>query len=208
VIRSENDANAFAIAETYRSVPKPGEVVVFLLIESGGGIVVGGDLLRGSSGAAGEIEHLKVGLNGFVNPLGRAGDLENYIGREAVLARYRHHAGHADSLADFLNNFARGEAIAAHVAREWGKWLVEVLLLVTTLLNPHVIVLGGPLTPVYECVASDVEAALARRLIEGLTPPVLRSSSLGEYGAAVGGAYIMHQRFLSTDEKMSDVVER
>ncbi len=203
-IRSENDANAFAIAETYRAAANPADLVVFLLIESGvgGGIVVGGELLRGSGGAAGEFGHLKVGADGFVNQSQRPGHLENYIGREAMLARYRQHGGSADSTAAFFKNLARDEAAALTVAREWGHWLAEGLLHATNLLNPRTIVLGGSLTPLYARVGPEVEAILAARLIEGVAAPGIEISSLGEYGAAVGGACIMHQRFFAVDEQM------
>lgn len=198
-LASENDANAFAIAETYRATRDPGGSAVFLLLESGvgGGIVVGGRLLRGSNGLAGEFGHMPVGPGGYVNQEIRPGHLENYIGCAAVLACHRHHGGCAASIEGFLQHLDRAQPAATAAAAEWAGWLGRGLLTLIDILNPDLIVLGGSVAPLYCRVAAQVQRVLRAGLIEGLPMPRIEVSRLGEHGAAIGAALLLHQRMFS-----------
>ena len=203
-LASENDANAFAIAETYRATRDPGGTAVFLLLESGvgGGIVVGGRLVRGSSGLAGEFGHMPVGPDGYVNQEIRPGHLENYIGCAAVLACHRHHGGCAASIEEFLQHLDRAQPAATAAATEWAGWLGRGLLTLINILNPELIVLGGSVAPLYDRVAVQVQQQLRTGLIEGLPMPRIEVSRLGEHGAAIGAALLLHQRMFSINERI------
>jgi len=202
-ISVENDANAFAIAETYRDSSHSAETVAFLLIENGagGGIVIGGRLFRGSTGFAGEFGQIVLGSEGFYGGRHKPGHLESYIGKDAVLARYR--ANGADPVADLDQLIAAleaGDAAAVRTAREWGGGLAIGLIQLSSVLNPGVIILGGTVAPLFRFVAAEVEAAMRREFLEGFPMPRIEVSALGLEGPALGGALIMHQRMFSIDE--------
>ena len=74
---------------------------------------------------AGEFGHLIVGGAGYV-PNGR-GLLESYVGKEAVLARYRKHGGSEGGLTRFLDSLAQREDAAVRTAHDWSRWLVRGL---------------------------------------------------------------------------------
>lgn len=199
----ENDANAFAIAETYRDTTHRSETVAFLLIENGagGGIVIGGRLFRGSAGLAGEFGQIVLGGAGFYGGRHKPGHLESYIGKDAILARYR--ANGAPDGADIdhlLQALARGEAIALRTAQAWGEGLATGLIQLTSVLNPGLIILGGSVAPVFPYVARAVEEAMQHELLEGFPMPKIDISSLGLEGPALGAALLMHQRMFSIDE--------
>jgi len=203
-IQIENDANAFAIAETYRETAHRSETVAFLLIENGagGGVVIGGRLFRGSAGLAGEFGQIVVGGEGFFVGRHKPGHLESYIGKDAVVARYRANGAHpADGFDSFLAALDAGEAAALRTASEWGRRLAIGLVQLTSVLNPGVIILGGTVAPVFRPVAGEVEAAMRREFLEGFPMPKVEVSSLGLEGPALGGALIMHQRMFSIDER-------
>ncbi len=202
-ISIENDANAFAIAETYRDTTHRSETVAFLLIENGagGGIVIGGRLFRGSAGLAGEVGQIVLGGPGFYAGRHKPGHLESYIGKDAVLARYR--ANGAPEGADIdhlLSALARGEESAVKTAQAWGQGLATGLIQVTSVLNPGLIILGGSVAPLFPHVAREVEQAMERELLEGFPMPKIDTSSLGLEGPALGAALLMHQRMFSIDE--------
>lgn len=200
----ENDANAFAIAETYRETAHRSETVAFLLIENGagGGVVIGGRLFRGSAGLAGEFGQLVVGGEGFFVGRHKPGHLESYIGKDALVARYRANGAAAgDDLDRFLAALAAGEAMARRTASEWGRRLAIGLVQLTSVLNPGAIILGGSVAPVFRHVAGEVEAAMRREFLEGFPMPRIEVSALGIEGPALGGAFIMHQRMFSIDER-------
>src|SRR5437660_1370400 len=66
----ENDANAAALGEKWMGAGRGVEDLVLLTLGTGigGGIIVGGRVLHGSVGMAGELGHLTVSPNG--NPCG------------------------------------------------------------------------------------------------------------------------------------------
>ncbi|MCB1093782.1 MAG: ROK family protein, partial [Verrucomicrobiae bacterium] len=91
----ENDANCAAYAEFkcgaargYRNV-----IVVTLGTGVGGGLILNGDLFRGSQFAAGEIGQMSVDYRGVDGPYGNFGALERYIGNQQIaeigVRRYR-----------------------------------------------------------------------------------------------------------------------
>lgn len=202
-IAIENDANAFAIAETYRDTAHSAETVAFLLIESGagGGIVIGGRLFRGSSGFSGEFGQLVIGGSGFFAGRHKPGHLESYIGKDAVLARYRDNGADPGSDIDALvAALKRGDPIARWTAQEWGAGLAIGLIQLSSVLNPGVIILGGTVAPLFRFVANEVEAAMRHEFLDGFPMPKIEVSGLGLEGPALGGALIMHQRMFSIDE--------
>ncbi|WP_018185454.1 ROK family transcriptional regulator [Kaistia granuli] len=199
----ENDANAFAIASTYRDPSHSAETVAFLLIENGagGGIVIGGRLFRGSTGFAGEFGQLVLGGEGFFAGRHKPGHLESYIGKDAVLARYRANGGPQGSDVDaLLAALERGDPAARRTAREWGSGLAIGLIQLSSVLNPGVIILGGTVAPLFRFVADEVATAMRREFLEGFPMPKIEISALGLEGPALGGALIMHQRMFSIDE--------
>ncbi|WP_454811263.1 ROK family protein [Labrys neptuniae] len=201
VISIENDANAFAIAETYRDTAHRSETVAFLLIENGagGGIVIGGRLLRGSAGFAGEFGQIVLGGDTIQAGRSKPGHLESYIGKDAILGFYRTQGGEAD-LDRLLQGLTLGESTAITTARVWGKRLAAGLIQVTSVLNPGLIILGGSVAPVFSHVAAEVAQAMQRELLEGFPMPRIEVSGLGVEGPALGGALLMHQRMFSIDE--------
>lgn len=200
----ENDANAFAIGETYRGASARSDIVAFLHIENGagGGVVIGGQLVRGSSGFAGELGQLPIGGEGGPGG-GRSGHLESHVGKDAVLASYRANgAPPSAELGHLVSALRAGDPAALRTAAEWGDRLARGLVVITDVLDPGLIVLGGSVAQIYPHVASRVEAAMQAELLEGFSPPRIELSRLGPGGAALGGACLLHQAMFAVDERL------
>lgn len=197
----ENDANAFAVAETYRWTGEnhdPEDVLV-VLIENGlgGGIISGGRLHRGLLRGAGEIGHMPVGDEGFVHDPVRPGRLESYVGKQALLARDAWRTGVPRSLDALLAALAIGEDAARRTAADWGKWLARGLTAATCLLEPQRIIIGGSVGAVYPFVADAVESAVRAALVEGYPMPAIQTAAADVNRPALGAAYLLHQAMLS-----------
>ena len=84
-----NDADLGALAELWEGVGRQQRDFAFVwgAIGVGAGIVIGGELLRGSSGFAGELGHVTVDRDGPRCACGNAGCLELYVGQDALLRR-------------------------------------------------------------------------------------------------------------------------
>ena len=195
----ENDANAFAVAATYTGDDWATPDVLVVLIENGvgAGIVSGGRLFRGKLGLAGEIGHLRIGQEGFVFDPQRPGRMESYVGKDALLARYRYNGGQATALPEFLEALGRNEAPATRTAADWGRWLARALANAISILGPQQVILGGSVSAVYPFVADAIEQRLAASLIEGYAMPTIELYAGHVAGPALGGAYLMHQAKLN-----------
>jgi predicted NBD/HSP70 family sugar kinase len=186
----ENDARAGAIGE-FRSED---ETLVYLKIATGigCGIVVAGEALRGAGGLAGAIGHVQVG------PLGRGPAPECGCGRRGCLAAYS--SGRA--LVDRLGSSRIGsvgalvaaaqepevEAALAGAADVLGAALAPTV----ATLNPHRLVLGGPLGAlpvVVDRVREQVRAAVPERIW-----PVVERSALGSRATPRGLARLVVRR--------------
>jgi predicted NBD/HSP70 family sugar kinase len=202
----ENDANAVAVAETYRSGLCEGEsedsLVVLIENGVGGGIVSGGRLHRGQLGGAGEIGHMPVGEAGFIYDPIRPGRLETFVGKDALLARYAHMSGVTCTLDGFIERLAAGEPAALACAKEWARWLVRGLGALACVLQPGRIILAGSVGAVYPFVAEQVEASLAAAFVEGYPVPRVEQSRTGNDGPALGAAYLLHQALLSGEARL------
>lgn len=148
----ENDANCMAYAEwTYGAARGcTNAVCVTLGTGVGGGLILNGDLYRGSSYAAGEIGQMSIDLDGVPGPYGNTGALERYIGNRQIVEmaenRYRETGRPvpADLSPELLAALARsGDPVAAAVWSEVARALGFCLMSVVYLLNPEAIVIGG-----------------------------------------------------------------
>lgn len=204
VIEAENDANAFAMAEMYRAGKSAPTEAIYLFLDAGvgGAVVSNGQLVRGHDGFAGEIGHIFVGDEGFVAMGALAGSLESFVGREAILARYRFHGGVTHSIDDFLAALAAGAEPAIATATDWSRYLGRGLATLTSVFNPARIVLGGPISSLLSFSEHGVLATMRKHLLPGQPLPIIELSSLGAEGPAIGAAAILHRRTLSFDEEL------
>src|ERR1700683_4997130 len=87
----ENDANAAALGEKWMGAGRDVDDLVLLTLGTGigGGIIVGGRVLHGSVGMAGELGHLTVVPNGNPCGCGNRGCVEKHASATAIAAMAR-----------------------------------------------------------------------------------------------------------------------
>lgn len=194
-IMIENDANAFAIGDSYKHGPSG--VTLFLLMETGigGGILIDGKLFRGGHGVSGEIGHMLVPGSGGIS-------LEQLIGREVLVKRYRTEAGHAEAgFPDFVAAVRDREPAAVTIAEDWSRHLGYSLYQACRLIDPERIVLGGSVAALYPLVAARVAAHMTTRQAVAFPAPQIVVDADAEFGSAFGAACLLHQRFLSIENE-------
>ena len=158
----ENDANAGAVAEHRFGAGQGCQSMVFLTMGTGlgAGIITDGRLYRGANDLAGEIGHVRLTRSG---PIGhnKAGSAEGWAsgGGMAQLAAQSvaeaQRKGKKSLLADYVRTgkamtarevgvaARKGDAVAIDILRSTGERLGEVLAILTDVLNPERIVIGG-----------------------------------------------------------------
>lgn len=205
-----NDADLAALAEHRRGVAAGYTDVVYVLgrVGVGGGVIIGGELLRGSRGYAGEIGHMSVQANGPVCHCGNRGCLEEYVGEAAILRAAGAAGIDSPELGDLFDRAERNDEPAAEVVAASGQWLGRGLSNISHVLNPAAIVAGGHLADVLRLAEPSVRIGLQRGMVTiGRAPITLLQGEIRE-ASLVGAAELAYERLLAAPDLVSSLVHR
>lgn len=203
-----NDADLAALAEHRRGVAAGYTDLVYVLgrVGVGGGVIIGGDLLRGSRGYAGEIGHMSVQANGPVCHCGNRGCLEEYVGEAAILRAAGAAGISSPELDPLFDRAGDGDEVAAEVVASIGQWLGRGLSNISHVLNPEAIVAGGHLADVLRLAEPSVRIGLQRGMVTiGRAPITLLQGQIRQ-APLVGAAELAYERLLTAPDLMTDAV--
>jgi len=152
-----NDANVAALGEQWRGGGKGFKNVVMVTLGTGvgGGIIIGGRILSGGHGAAGEIGHMQMRKNETaVCGCGKKGCLEQYASATGIVRLAK--LALADekkpsslrsltevTSKDIFDAAKTGDAMAMKLVDTLGEMLGSALAHITAVVDPDVIVIGG-----------------------------------------------------------------
>ena len=200
-----NDASVAAFGEQRVGAGAGAQDVLLVTIGTGvgGGVVLGGKLVLGANGFAGEIGHVLVARGGRQCPCGNRGCVEAYASGTAIgaLAQERLDDGaasvlrDADTLAgpDVSRAAAAGDELARAVLIDAGGWLGVALASLVNVLDPQLVLIGGGAA---DAVAEWLLPAAEEQMHELLlgvrhrTPPTVRLAALGDDAGVVGAALL------------------
>jgi predicted NBD/HSP70 family sugar kinase len=138
----ENDANALAYGEYLAAGSRQSTVLgVAVGTGIGAGVVIAGRPHRGATGCAGEIGHIRIEDRDERCTCGRRGCVAALASGKALLRQLR--ADGARSLPDVIRRVESGDPRAVTLATDAGRLVGTVLATVVTILNPHVVRVGG-----------------------------------------------------------------
>ena len=191
-VRVSNDANCAAYAESHHGAARGAAHALYLTgtVGIGAGIVQDGELARGGAGFAGEVGHMPVGDSTAICGCGRLGCWEASIGLHAMLA--------AVGMPELETPLRTAQAVADRAASNPGvrAGLTKVgydvglgIAMLSSVLDPEVVVLGGYFTPLGDLILEPARRTLDERLASAAqVRPELRLSTLGIEAAALGAA--------------------
>ncbi len=151
----------------------------------GSGLDLDGRLYRGAVGAAGELGHVSVSIDGPPCPCGNRGCLVLQAGLPAVLAALRPVFGEETGLEEMLARTAAGDHAGEKVFTDVGTVVGRVLADLCNLLNPERIVVGGELSRAGEVLLGPMRDAIRRHALPLVRDVDLVPAELG-LGARVG----------------------
>lgn len=160
LMRAENDANCFALAEALcgaglqfartQGVPVAEQTAVGIILGTGcgGGIVIGGKTVQGARGGGGELGHTVLHRGGHQCYCGQSGCAEQYLSGPALesLMATRHYSQLGSAPLSAKDIFAKadaGDPAALAVLKRYKSDLGQFLGGLTSVFDPHYFVLGG-----------------------------------------------------------------
>ena len=205
----ENDANAAAWAETRFGAGhgQPNTVTVTVGTGLGGGVVLGGQLVRGAFGAAAEVGHMILVPDGRPCGCGLRGCWEQYASGRALVTEARERAAATPEQARLLLELAggrpegitgpmvtmgavAGDPVALESFRAVGTWLGHGLADLAAILDPRVFIIGGGVSEAGELLVGPARATFEAQLTgRGHRPTAaVRVAQLGQDAGLIGAA--------------------
>ena len=203
-----NDVRVATQAEFKLGAGKPYRSVlgVFWGTGVGGGLILGGRPWLGR-GAAGEIGHTVVKINGRRCGCGRHGCLEAYAGRASMENKARRLVadGQRTDLFSIMEKrgrtrltsgvweraLARTDPVATHLINQAVEALGAGIASALNLLDVEAVIIGGGLgTRLGEPYVARIRDAMMPHLFVDSRPPAVLLATLGDLGGAIGGALL------------------
>ncbi|SCG38273.1 ROK family glucokinase [Micromonospora halophytica] len=206
----ENDGNVAAWAEFRYGAARDAEdsMVMFTIGTGvGGGIVLGGELVRGANGIAAELGHMLTVPDGHQCGCGRLGCIEQYASGSALVRFARAAARQEPERATALLELAGGEAeavtgpmvtaaaqagdpVSTEAFAQVGRWLGTSLADMAQILDPQVLVVGGGVVDAGDLLLGPTRRSFNDALAQRSRLPVaeIRPAELGNSAGVIGAA--------------------
>ena len=184
----DNDATVAGWAEYQAGVSRNTSSSVFLTLGTGvgAGIIVDGKIWSGAHGAASELGHLIIEVDGIPCTCGKCGCTERYCSATAIIRMAKEACAlHPDCA------ILKADDIASRVFRRYVKYLTIAINNVVSFLDPDMIVLGGGVSRAGDFLLDAVRELLPKYLMYPVLPmPEIALAQLGNDAGIIGAALL------------------
>jgi glucokinase len=191
-VRIANDVAAGGVAEHRLGAGVGIDDLVFVPIGTGiaASIVSGGRLITGHRGETAEIGHLSVRA-GVPCACGQHGCLETVASATAIARRYTGLSGNDVAGAQDVVARLSTDPVARQVWQDAVEALADALAIVSLLVAPALVVIGGGISRAGDELMTPLRATLRERT-HLVHPADVTASALGDRGGVVGAALLAH----------------
>ncbi|MBO5485365.1 MAG: ROK family glucokinase [Eubacterium sp.] len=197
-VKVGNDANVAALGEMWKGGGRGHDSIVMVTLGTGvgGGIIQKGKVLTGSTGAGGEIGHIKVEFN---NPVtcgcGNKGCLEQYASATGIVRMAKEDLTNDSILAacenitakDVFDGAKAGDRYCREIVERFGRYLGIALSNVAHVVDPEAFVIGGGVSAAGPIITDVVEKYYNENAMYALKNKEFHLAELGNdagiYGA-------------------------
>ena len=201
----DNDANVAALAEHLYGAGRGADDVVMLTIGTGigGGLILNGDVYRGSTGAGAELGHIVINEDGHrcQGNCPNRGCVETYasgtaLAREGKAAAEREpDSALGKALAEgpivgrtVTELASSGDPLATEIVAEAGTHLGVALASLANIFNPDVFLIGGGVSAVGDLLLDPAREQLNARALPPMNRTPVKLAELGPEAGMVGAA--------------------
>jgi predicted NBD/HSP70 family sugar kinase len=194
----DNDASIGCMAERNFGAARGLLDAVYLFAGSGGiggGAIVNGSQLRGTSGYGGEFGHVRIGGSNDVDYSGLSGTLESLVRRDDLLHVFKMYSATDRELDQEIRSTKSKEAIK--ILRKQVDSLGAGISTYVNIFNPEAIILGGFLTSLFDFDPERLLEVMKSGTIKAAQERVvIRNGELGEETLMVGSAELAFRAIL------------
>jgi predicted NBD/HSP70 family sugar kinase len=192
----DNDANLGAWSEVTWGRHTGVNNLLFLKIGSGigAGLILNGAPYYGNVGITGEIGHATIHEQGLVCRCGNRGCLETIASTTTMIELLSRGEDRPLTPADIVRKALARDSATLRVLDDAGLAVGRALGNVANLINPEVIVVGGPLAGLGDLFLDPIKRGLVRHAVPVIGETTkLAMSSLGDRAEALGAAALVFQ---------------
>ena len=188
-VHLDNDANLGALAEVTLGAGIGARDAIYLMVSGGvgAGLILGGELYRGTGGTAGELGHVLVDESGPICRCGNRGCLEMMAGGRAILALLRESNGDDLTLDEVMALANDGDSGARRAIADAGRVLGRSIAAMVNAFNPELVIVGGAVSVAGDVLLDPLREAVHRYAIPSAAADVrITRGVLGERAEVLG----------------------
>lgn len=200
--KAGNDANVAALGEMWQGGGKGHKDVVMVTLGTGvgGGIIIGGRILAGINGAAGEIGHIPMYDDDQETcGCGKRGCLEQYASANGIVKiTKRYFDAHPDAVSTLkdipaltsriiFDEARKGDQTALEMVGQVGYLLGKALAGIACVVNPEVFVIGGGMSKAGDILIDSIRNEYRRFAFHASRETEFKLAELGNRAGIYGG---------------------
>ena len=199
-VKAGNDANVAALGEYWKGGGQGCENMVFATLGTGvgGGIVIDGRLLHGSTGSGGEIGHLVLNRDETEQcGCGKRGCVEQYCSATGIVRMAYKHLASTDAFSslrilesisckDIFDAGKAGDEVALAILDKYYALLGEFLADLCCVVNPEAVVLGGGVSKAGQVLLDGTKPHFLKHVFHAASNVRFALASLGNDAGAYG----------------------
>lgn len=207
-----NDAELGALGEWAYGAGRGEHNLCYLKVGTGvgAGILLDGQIYRGTTGTAGEIGHMTINENGPICSCGNKGCLEAFTGGRAIAQKAMEmvRAGESTELADIdpveritikevVAAARRGDLLSQQLFKESGSHLGTAIAGMVNLFNPSMVVVGGGVSQIGDLLLEPIRRTVQSRSLQVASRAVrITSALLGRRSSGIGAVVQANSLFM------------
>ncbi|MBQ7839436.1 MAG: ROK family glucokinase [Lachnospiraceae bacterium] len=203
-VEAGNDANVAALGEMWKGGGQGYGNVIMITLGTGvgGGIIVEGKMVAGSTGAGGEIGHMHVNDEETIPcNCGNYGCLEQYVSATGISCMAKEKLAASDKSSvlrgtevtakDVWDAVKEGDALALEVAEEFGRILGKAAASIATVVNPEIFVIGGGVSKAGSILIDYIQKYYQKYAFTGCRGALFALAKLGNDAGIYGSAKLV-----------------
>lgn len=188
----ENDVNLAALGEHWMMHQGVKDDLVYVSIGTGigAGLVIGGQLVRGATGAAGEIGYIPFGADPTEPKSKEIGALERKTASGAMIEHYLEITGEQKTVPEIFEAALAGDSAGEQVLKQTAIYVARTIATIAAVVDPACVIIGGSIgarQELFNMIKIEISACFPK------TIPI-EASVLGNHAALAGGTSIALSR--------------